>query len=239
MDGFSGTLLATTVSVAFLHTFLGPDHWLPFVMLSRARRWRLRRTLTVTALCGLAHVASSVLLALGVVGLGWEATSLAGVEETRGDLAAWLLVGFGAAYALWGVRHALRARAGLAPHTHHGHVHVHHHGGEPHEHAHAEDDATATRKSTTFWTLFIVFALGPCEPMIPLIVAPSGRGDWVTAAWTTALFAAVTVVSMLALVTLGSLGFQRLPLGPLERWSHALAGAVVGLCGVAIIALGW
>ena len=238
MDGFSTTLLATTVSVAFLHTFLGPDHWLPFVMLSRARRWTLRRTLVVTALCGLAHVASSVLLALGVVGLGWEATSLAGVEDTRGDLAAWLLVGFGAAYGLWGVRQALRARAGLVPHAHGDELHVHHHGAHDHDHDRAAS-AAALAKRSTFWTLFIIFALGPCEPMIPLIIAPSGRGDWVTAAWTTALFAVVTVASMLALVALGSLGWKRMPLGPLERWSHAMAGAVVGLCGVAIIALGW
>ncbi|NIR37211.1 MAG: hypothetical protein GWN73_15615, partial [Actinobacteria bacterium] len=56
------SLLAAAVGVAVTHTALGPDHYLPFVMLARARKWSWARTLTVTGICGLGHVASSVLL---------------------------------------------------------------------------------------------------------------------------------------------------------------------------------
>ncbi|PKN55493.1 MAG: hypothetical protein CVU56_21135 [Deltaproteobacteria bacterium HGW-Deltaproteobacteria-14] len=232
MDAFSTSLVATTVSVAVLHTALGPDHWLPFIALSRARRWPLRRTLAITAACGLAHVASSVLLALAALGLGWEATRVAGVEAARGDLAAWLLVGFGFAYALWGLRRALRRRSDV--HAHGGLPHVHRHGGVPHAH-----DVASPPARGAVWTLFIIFALGPCEPMIPLLVAPAGRGDWGAAGWSAALFSLVTVGTMVTLVWLATLGVARLPLKPLERWSHALAGATVALCGLAIITLGW
>ena len=237
MDAFSTSLVATTVSVAVLHTALGPDHWLPFVALSRARRWRLQRTLAITAACGLAHVASSVLLALAAVGLGWEATRVAGIESARGDLAAWLLVGFGVAYALWGLRRALRRSSDV--HAHDGQPHVHHHGRVPHEHRHEASGGGAPAARGAVWTLFIIFALGPCEPMIPLLVAPAGRGDWAAAGWSAALFSLVTVGTMVTLVWLATLGGARLPLEPLERWSHALAGATVGLCGLAIITLGW
>jgi ABC-type nickel/cobalt efflux system permease component RcnA len=232
LDAFSTSLVATTVSVAVLHTALGPDHWLPFIALSRARRWPLRRTLAITAACGLAHVASSVLLALAALGLGWEATRVAGVEAARGDLAAWLLVGFGFAYALWGLRRALRRRSDV--HAHGGLPHVHRHGGVPHAH-----DVASPPARGAVWTLFIIFALGPCEPMIPLLVAPAGRGDWGAAGWSAALFSLVTVGTMVTLVWLATLGVARLPLKPLERWSHALAGATVALCGLAIITLGW
>jgi len=235
MDAFSTSLAVTILSVAFLHTLLGPDHWLPFVALGRARGWSLRRTLLVTAGCGLAHVASSIGLAALALALGWGATEVAGIESVRGDLAAWLLIGFGAAYALWGLRRALRARRGV--HRHGGLFHSHHHGELPH--SHGGDEPTPATRSGAVWALLIIFVLGPCEPMIPLLVAPAGRGDWGTAAVSALLFSVVTVVTMLVLVAVGSLGIERLPLRPLERWSHAIAGTAVGLCGVAIVALGW
>ena len=43
---------------------------------------------------------------------------------------------------------------------------------------------------------------------------------------------------MLVLVGASLTGLRRLPLGPLEKWSHALAGAVVAGSGMAIIFLG-
>ena len=53
-----------TSSVALVHTLSGPDHYLPFVAMSRAGSWTRRRTLWITPVCGLGHVASSILLAL-------------------------------------------------------------------------------------------------------------------------------------------------------------------------------
>ena len=44
---------------------------------------------------------------------------LESVEAFRGDLAGWLLIGFGTAYLLWGIRHAVRS--GTHEHKHHQH----------------------------------------------------------------------------------------------------------------------
>ena len=41
-------LILTTVITALVHTLI-PDHWLPFVLVSRAERWTVRRTLAMTA----------------------------------------------------------------------------------------------------------------------------------------------------------------------------------------------
>jgi hypothetical protein len=49
MDGFSWSLLLGAAAIALTHTVLGPDHYLPFVALARARRWSVARTATVTA----------------------------------------------------------------------------------------------------------------------------------------------------------------------------------------------
>jgi len=233
------SLLTAAAGVALVHTVLGPDHYLPFVMLARARGWSNARTLAITSACGVGHVASSVVLGgLGVLA-GLAVGRIEGLEGGRGGLAAWALVAFGFAYALWGARHALRSAKGIEPHHHHGHVHLHAHGD--HAHHHPDEGAAGAlerRAATTFWALFVIFVLGPCEPLIPLFVVPASRGSWGLAAVTAAVFGVVTVVTMVA-VTAGALaGVRMLPLGPLERWSHTLAGAVIAASGLAILFLG-
>lgn len=232
MDAFSWGLLGSVVIVAAAHTAVGPDHYLPFIMLARARRWSMARTLMVTALCGLGHVGSS--LFLGGVGLlvGLGVSRLELVETGRGSLAAWGLVAFGGAYALWGLRRALRSRKGLLPHDHRGHVHIHRHGAAAHEHGQGDSS------STSFWMLFLIFVLGPCEPLIPLFILPASEGRWGLAITAGLVFSLVTVLAMLALVALAYAGARRLPLGPLERWSHALAGGTIAASGLAILYLG-
>jgi nickel/cobalt exporter len=233
VERISFTLLIAAAGIAVTHTVLGPDHYLPFLMLARARRWSRARTVMVTAACGVGHVLSSVVL--GIVGLaigagvGWVQR----VEGARGDWAAWALVVLGAAYMLWGIRAALKRAGGLQAHDHGGHVHIHLGGG--HHHHHSVPDAG---RGPTFWALFIVFVLGPCEPLIPLFVLPASRGDWRLAGVTAVAFGVLTIACMIGLVLVGHAGLNRLPLGRLERWAHAMAGAVVMASGLAVILLG-
>ena len=86
MDIETTILCITAGSVALVHTLLGPDHYLPFIAMSRAGRWSLRRTLLVTLACGLGHVLSSV--AVGAVGvtLGISLLSVETFESSRGKL---------------------------------------------------------------------------------------------------------------------------------------------------------
>ncbi|HEV7621501.1 MAG TPA: hypothetical protein VGO09_07205, partial [Flavisolibacter sp.] len=69
-------LILTAISISFLHTLSGPDHYLPFVALSRARRWSLSKTIGWTIVCGCGHVWSSVLLGLLLAAVGWSLASL-------------------------------------------------------------------------------------------------------------------------------------------------------------------
>ena len=115
-------LAGTAGTVGFVHTVLGPDHYLPFIALSRARGWNGVRTAAVTALCGLGHVMGSIVL--GFIGLffGVVVFKLESRESVRGDLAGWLLMAFGLICRLWGVRRAVR---GIS----HEHKRVHADGG--------------------------------------------------------------------------------------------------------------
>jgi len=232
MDGASLSVLIGAVSVAFFHTLLGPDHTLPFIVLAQARGWSMARTLAITFVCGLAHVAASLVLGAVGIALGYGIGALESIEVNRGAWAAWVLFAFGFAYMAWGIRLAWRRRSGLALHDHAGRVHVHGHGDHAHAHAEGSDSRT------TFWVLFTIFVLGPCEPLIAFFMVPASEGNWSLAASTAIAFAVCTVATMLGAVALGVAGYRRLRLGRLERWAEALAGATVALCGLSILFLG-
>jgi hypothetical protein len=65
-------LVGSALSIGFFHTLLGPDHYIPFVAMARAGSWTRRKALAVTALCGVGHVAGSVVL--GMVGIAFGLT---------------------------------------------------------------------------------------------------------------------------------------------------------------------
>ena len=54
----------------------------------------------------------------------------------------------------------------------------------------------------------------------------------------TAVFAVVTISTMLGVVIIASMGVNILPFGRLERYMHAIAGAIILLSGLAIVFLG-
>ncbi len=70
MTAEQSALVITAASIGFLHTVLGPDHYLPFIMMSWARKWSRVKTIVITFLCGLGHIASSVVLGLIGVSMG-------------------------------------------------------------------------------------------------------------------------------------------------------------------------
>jgi len=235
-------LLSTAAILGVVHTLLGPDHYVPFVAMGKARGWSLRRTLGITAACGVGHIAGSV--ALGAIGIaaGWAIAGVEGIEGLRGSLAGWLLIGFGLAYSAWGLRRAYKGRPHSHVHSHaDGTVHLHRHThADAHAHAHTETDAVdrAKPKSLTPWVLFIIFVLGPCEPLIPLLMYPAATAGWGRIALVIGVFAVSTLAVMLVAVTVAQRGLERfasvLPLRRLERYADAMAGAAVLLCGVAV-----
>ena len=221
-DGTVSLLLGTVAALASFHTLVGVDHSIPFIVLGRARGWSLPRTLRVTGACGLAHVGSSVLIgSLGVL-LGVALDQLTWLESIRGHVAAQLMIGFGLAYAARALWRELRGRT---------HTHTHDHNGE-HQHAHG------LGRSVTPWALFLIFAFGPCETLIPLMMVPAAQGSWTVVVAVIGVFALFTLGAMLAAVTLGYLGLTRARLGALERRMDLLAGLTIAASGAAVLVLG-
>ena len=208
-------LLGTAASLAVVHTLLGIDHSLPFVALGRSRQWTLGRTLLVTASCGAGHVASSVVIGAAGVGLGIATDALLWLESARGELAAGLLIGFGLAYAAWAVWRGFRGGNGVRP-----------------------SGASAGADRVTPWALFIVFVLGPCEPLIPLMVVPGMARDWLGVAAVVGVFGLLTIGAMLLAVVAAWRGIALLGPGRVGRHADVAAGLVVAASGAAVLFLG-
>jgi len=236
MNGQLNVLLITAASIGFFHTLFGPDHYLPFVMLSWSRRWSRFKTAWITFLCGIGHIIGSVVLGLVGVSLGIAVKKLEIVEGYRGNVAAWLLIAFGLAYFVWGLRRVYRNKPHEHKHAHIGkanHTHEHDHHAE---HTHVHDRKAGA--STAPWTLFIIFVFGPCEPLIPLLMYPAAQHSVFGLVMVTSVFAVTTIGTMLAAVLLARAGVSFVPLAKVQRFTHVIAGATICLCGLAIQFLG-
>lgn len=226
---------AAVASIAFFHTITGPDHYLPFIMIGRARNWSAFKTSMLTLACGFGHVLSSIILALVAIFFGSLLTKIEWIEQSRGELAAWMLIAFGFFYMVWGIKKAYKNREHAHTHEHgdgHAHTHLHTHHNK-HSHFHIEG-----KKKITPWVLFIIFVLGPCEPMIPLLMAPASQGSVSGVIWVAVIFSAVTLITMLGLVLSSLYGLKRISFKGMEKYSHAFAGASIFCCGLAMQFLG-
>jgi len=225
-------LLVTAASIGFFHTLAGPDHYIPFVAMAHAKKWSSMKTLCVTALCGLGHIASSVLLGIIGIALGIAVTKLEFIESFRGNLAAWAMIACGLMYFAWGIRKACRKRPHQHAHLHEdGDLHIHRHvHTEEHMHVHQAEGKAAI----TPWILFTIFVFGPCEPLIPILMYPAAKNSTWGLVLVTSVFGGVTIMTMIGAVFVAKLGIHLLPMAKIERYSHALAGATIFLCGIAI-----
>jgi len=206
-------LLTSAVFVAFFHA-LAPDHWLPFVALARGSRWRMGTLAWVSVLAGIGHVASSLLL--GLIGLwaGLAVHRLEGAEAWRGNMGIWLLIGFGVAYALWGLKHAQH---------HHPHTSV--------------QEAVKVYAARRVWMLIAILVFGPCEPLIPLMFVASERGMPAVMA-ISAVFSLVTVAMVVGQSLLSYAGVRLIQADWMERYAHTLAGLVIVLTAVLVWLIG-
>jgi nickel/cobalt transporter (NicO) family protein len=208
MENQTIILMITAASIGFLHTLVGPDHYVPFIVMAKSGKWSRKKTLLITLFSGIGHVLSSVLLGLIGIVAGIALNRLDIIESFRADLAAWLIISFGLIYFIWGIKRSYR-------HNHHTH-----------------------NETLTPWIIFTIFVLGPCEPLIPLLIYPAVTESIFTLVSVVIIFAITTSLTMLGLVAAGLYGLNSFHSHLFERYSHAIAGVMILSCGIAIKFLG-
>jgi sulfite exporter TauE/SafE len=226
-------LLLTALSIGFFHTLMGPDHYLPFIMIGRAQNWSTLKTFLVTVACGAGHVLSSIVIGFIGIAAGIAISNIEGLEGMRGNVAAYLLFGFGLAYLAWGIKKAVKGETHTHSHVHadgsvHEHVHSHHN-----EHGHVHK-----KTNTSMWWLFIIFVLGPCEPLIPILMYPAAKASVGGTILVALVFAITTIATMTFIVMLAHTGLKQVRFSFFEKYAHALGGAIIAASGAGMIFLG-
>lgn len=227
-------LSLTAASLGFIHTALGPDHYLPFIVLSKARKWSIAKTMRITFISGVGHVGGSVIIGLVGIALGISLSKLTFIEESRGEIVAYLLMAFGLAYTIYGFIKFLKNGG-------------HHHLPNflipksireiKHQVSHGLEQKVDDTKLTP-WILFIIFVFGPCEVLIPMLFIPAVQNSTVGIASVALLFGIATISTMMFIVYLGHIGTSFLKFKSKEKYMHLAAGLVILLAGAGMHFLG-
>jgi ABC-type nickel/cobalt efflux system permease component RcnA len=237
-------LLLASAGVGFGHAIL-PDHWVPLAVLARTRRTPLGRVLRQSSLAAVTHVLLSVLLGglLILIGLRFRAT----VQRHEDLVVGGILLATGLALLVLellgrGYRHG----DGHAHGHGHGHAHDHDHADDhrdhdhdhDHDHSHGHDHqhSGASRAPRDRLAFIVPFgaAASPDLTILPVFLAASALGGG-PAAGSLAVFAAVTVVTIVGLTVLTAAG-ARLLTGPrlergIDRRANLLTAATLVVIG--------
>ena len=217
-------LAGTAAAMGLIHTVIGPDHYIPFIAMSRARRWSMAKTLVISFFAGLGHILSSVILGFVGLAFGIAVAKLENAESVRGRAAAWLLIAFGFVYFIWGLHRAIKNK----PHTH---AHA------PRATAKPTTISTAMRPNTA--TSMTVPAKPTSRPGSCSRSSSSGPASRLSPSscirprstisrgvvFVTARLRLTTILTMLTIIAACSWGISFVRLGKWERFSHAMAGA--------------
>ena len=230
MEILFNPLIITAISLGFIHTILGPDHYLPFVALSKSNNWSYRKTILISAVCGMAHCLSSVLIGIFGIGFGVIIGQIESIESVRGDLASYIMISFGIVYFIWSIKRLMKNQKHNHTHDHGNvvHSHSHNHNGN---HVHNHKNVT----SNLFWGIFIVFLFGPCEPLIPILMYPAAKANLFILIMVTLAFTLTTIFTMLAAITFSLKGLSFISLPKLEKYSHAISSLTIIICGLLIV----
>jgi hypothetical protein len=107
------------------------------------------------------------------------------------------------------------------------------------EHKPGQAVAPKERHVVTPWVMFLIFVLGPCEPMIPLLYFPAAKNSFFGMMLLIIVYTVFTLAAMVFMVGLGYYGFSFLKTEKLEKYVHALGGMTIFLCGAGMVFLGW
>lgn len=238
MDGNNTltTIAALGFPVAFLHAAI-PTHWLPFVLVGRARRWTRQRTILVTLAAGLGHVALTSLLGLAVAWFGFA------LNSRLGDVFPWIAGGVLAAmggFYLW------RQWTGAGICHHHppgGTHHADEHCGEAPDHTHWDDElkssplvSSGVADSAAIGGLFVMLTVSPCEAFLPVYLSGVQFG-WRGFVVLSLILAVAALAGMTLFTWLALRGFDRIRIQRLERKEAGLLGVIFLLLAVVVVVL--
>jgi len=225
------TIAATGFTVAFFHAAI-PTHWLPFVLVSRARHWSRGKTLLVSTFAGLGHVALTSLLGLVIAWFGFK------LDERAGLFFPWIaggvLMAIGGFYfwRQWSGRGLMHHHLADGQHQESAAC------GHEHDHSHWEhelEDSPIVSDKAGDWTaisgLFMMLTLSPCEGFLPVYLSGVQFG-WTGFLILSLILAVGTLAGMLVFTWLTLVGLERFQVQKFERYEAAILGTIFTVLGL-------
>jgi nickel/cobalt transporter (NicO) family protein len=234
MSGDGPALLAAAAGVGFGHAVL-PDHWMPLAVLGRTRRYPLSRVTRLSGLAGVAHVLVSLVLGGILVGIGLQFRVT--VEHAQALIIGSILVATGVGFMvleLTGHGHHHDHEHGVGHDHDHDEAHGHDHGqAHGHDHGHEHDHG---RRGASLAAVMIPFgaAASPDLTILPVFLAATTAGVGV-AIGSLAVFATVTIVTIVALTVAATRGGYRLRGAWLDRWGNAFTALTLLAIGALVL----
>lgn len=238
-DTALATIALTGFAVAFLHAAI-PTHWLPFVLVARARHWSVGKTLGIVAGAGVGHVALTTVLGLLIAWFGFQ------LDESLGHAFPLLTAGV---LGLIGGYYAWRQWQG------HGVCHHHPPGSEhapspacdtqTHDHGHTHwdeelKDTPLIKPDGGDWAavsgLFVMLTLSPCEGFLPIYLSGVQFG-WRGFVVLSGILAVGAVGGMTLLTWLTLKGSAWLRIERFERYESGLLAALFLVLATLVLVL--
>lgn len=200
--------------VGILH-MSAPDHWVTICMLGRSAKWTRTRFFGISLATAIGHVVLSVALGLGVVAVGLVFSHLISFYLDTGIAIIMITVGL-----IVGIRPLVRK-------------------SDHHDHNHDEDDKKNSDKLNRGVGYFAVLgaALSPDLSITPIYLSAIKAGFYF-AIELSAVFAAASILTLLLLVQLGTVGlaktFEKIP----EKYNDSMVGFVIAAIGIYILVAG-
>jgi hypothetical protein len=225
-------LLAAAAGVGFGHAIL-PDHWVPLAVVGRTRRYSLGRVARLSGMAGVAHVLVSIVLGGVIVAVGLQFRST--VQSAQDTIIGCVLM-------LTGLGFAALELIGRGHHHDHDHDHAHpRHHDHPHLHlpSPSESDEQVAAGEGRFHGLAAVMipfgaAASPDLTILPVFLAATTAGA-VTAIGSLAIFAAVTIGTIVTLTLAACFGGYQIQGEWLERWGNAFTALVLIAIGALVL----
>lgn len=207
-------ILAASALVGTLH-MSAPDHWVTLCILGQRAAWSRRRLLGVGLITAGGHVLLSLLLGFFIVEVG-----LVFSRELSDDIT----VATGLAMLLLGTSYGIRRLLAKDPEDY---------AGE------ADQEMAKANSQGKGMTYFVILggALSPDLSILPifLLAVPVGVGVVVD---TALVFALASILSLSALVLVGSMGVAKALSHAPAKYNDALVGFVVAAVGVYVLLFG-
>jgi putative Mn2+ efflux pump MntP len=203
MGGFIQVLTGSFL-LSVVHALI-PNHWIPLVAIGKTEQWSRRETLGVTAITGIAHSLSTILIGIVVGFIGYK---LSGSYAVFSHIVAPLiLVGLGVIYLV------------LDSKGNHGHHHA------------KNDKISRKSKFAIVTSLAVAMFFSPCIEIEIYYLSASALG-WLGIGTVSVIYLVVTVLGMLLLVDLGRRGIERVHSHFLERHERGITGALLVFLGI-------